>query len=402
MITDYFKLAIKNLRKRKLRSWLTIIGIIISIATIFVLISLSLGLDVAIKEQFRLLGTDKIFIMPKGQAGGPGTSTVVSFTIKDADVIEKVQGIKKVTFWTAANAKIERDKNLKFIPIVGIDLDTSDLYIETGAYEATEGRLLKRGDSKNIMIGSRYKEDFLGKTIKVGDIILINNEPFKVKGILKPIGNPSDDALIYMPLEDFRPLFNIPNRIDTLIAQIEPGRDIKQISNSIEKKLITSRGLTKDNTDFVILTPEELLSSFNTILGIVTAFLAGIAAISLLVGATNIANTMYTSVLERRKEIGVMKAIGAKNPDILKIFIIEAGLLGLIGSFFGVVVGMLIGKIIEYYAITVLNTTLLRVVFPLYLIIGCFLFGFLIGSVSGAIPSYQASKLKPVDALRYE
>ncbi|MBI2498739.1 ABC transporter permease [Candidatus Woesearchaeota archaeon] len=402
MISDYFKLALKNLRKRRLRSWLTIIGIIISIATIFVLISLSLGLEKAVQEQFRLLGTDKIFIQPKGQAGGPGTASSVSLTKKDVDVIEKIQGIKKVTFWTAGNAKIEHNKKIKFVPIIGIDLDTSDLFTETGAYEAQEGRLLKKGDFKNIMIGSRYKNDFLGRPIKIGDTIFINAAPFKVKGILKPIGNPTDDSLIYMPLEDFRPLFDIPERVDTIIAQIESGKDINEISSSIEKKLINSRSLDKDNTDFIILTPEELLESFGSVLIIITAFLAGIAGISLLVGATGIANTMYTSVLERTKEIGVMKAIGAKNSNILIIFLIESGLIGLLGSVVGILLGMLIGKSIEYYAVEYLDTTLLQFSFPSYLIIGCLLFGFLIGTISGSLPSYRASKLKPVDALRYE
>jgi len=402
MIQDYFFIAIKNLRKRRLRSWLTIIGIIISIATIFVLISLSLGLEKAVQEQFRLLGTDKIFIQPKGQAGGPGTASSVSLTKKDVDIIEKIQGIKKVTFWAAGNAKVEHDKKIRFVPVIGIDLDTSDLFTETGAYDAQEGRLLKKGDIKNIMVGSRYKNDFLGRPIKIGDMIFINNAPFKVKGILKPIGNPTDDSLIYMPLEDFRPLFDIPERIDTIIAQIESGKDINKISSSIEKKLISSRSLDKDNTDFIILTPEELLESFGSVLTIITAFLAGIAGISLLVGATNIANTMYTSVIERTKEIGVMKAIGAKNSDILIIFLIESGLIGLLGSIVGILLGMLIGKSIEYYAVEYLDTTLLQVSFPSYLIIGCLLFGFLVGAISGSLPSYRASKLKPVDALRYE
>ena len=402
MISDYIKLALKNLRKRKLRSWLTVIGIIISIATIFVLISLSLGLQKAVQEQFRLLGTDKIFIQPEGQVG-PSGSTAVIFTIKDVDAVKKVAGIKAVTFWVVGNAKIEHDKEIRFVPVIGIDLDSSDLMTETEAYKAEEGRLLKIGDEGNLMIGSRYKHDnLLGKPIKISDSLLINDKPFKVKTILQPLGNPSDDSLVYMPLGDFRILFNKPDEITTIVAQVDPGHNIKEVSNSIEKKLKNSRELDKDNLDFTILTPEELLASFGDVLNIITAFLAGVAGISLLVGATGIANTMYTSVLERRKEIGVMKAIGARNSDILKIFLIEAGLLGFIGGILGVLLGMLIGKGIEYYAITYLGTNLLKVSFPQYLIIGCFLFGFLVGAISGSLPSYQASKLKPVDALRYE
>ena len=402
MNSEYFTLALKNIRKRKLRSWLTILGIVISIATIFVLISLSLGLQKAVNEQFRLLGTDKIFIQPKGQTG-PGSSQAVQLTMKDADAVEKISGIKAVTFWVVGNAKISHDKEIRFVPVVGIDLETSDLMIETNAYKATDGRLLKEGDLGNIMIGSRYKTDnLLSKQIKIGDTIFIQNIPFKVKGILKPIGNPSDDSLIYMPLEDFRALFNEPEEITSILAQIEEGEDIKEVGEKIKKKLQSSRGLEKENLDFTVLTPEQLLESFGNVLAIITAFLAGVAGISLLVGATNITNTMYTSILERTREIGVMKALGARNSDILTIFLIESGLLGAIGGIIGVILGMSIGKAIEYYAINSLKTNLLTVSFPLWLILGCFLFGFLVGSISGTIPSYQASKTNPVDALRYE
>ena len=111
---------------------------------------------------------------------------------------------------------------------------------------------------------------------------------------------------------------------------------------------------------------------------------------------------MYTSVLERTKEIGTMKAIGARNRDILTIFMIESGLLGLVGGIIGIVVGYGAGKIIEYIAAVALNTTLLQVSFPWYVTLGTILFAFLVGSASGFLPAWQASRLKPVDALRYE
>jgi putative ABC transport system permease protein len=144
------------------------------------------------------------------------------------------------------------------------------------------------------------------------------------------------------------------------------------------------------------------LSSFDAILNIITVFLVGIAAISLLVGGIGIMNTMYTSVLERTKEIGTMKAVGAKNSDILWIFLFESGLIGFIGGFMGVLLGYGISKTVEIIAITTLNTTLLRAAVPAYLIFGCLGFAFLIGALSGTIPALMASKLKPVDALRYE
>jgi putative ABC transport system permease protein len=160
--------------------------------------------------------------------------------------------------------------------------------------------------------------------------------------------------------------------------------------------------VTDKTIDFTILTPEELLATFGIILNIITAFLAGIAAISLLVGSIGIANTMYTSVLERTKEIGTMKAIGARNSDIMLIFLIEAGLLGAIGGVMGILLGMGISKLIEFIVLNILGSNLLKVQFNIYLIVGSFAFSFLIGAFSGLFPARQASRLNPVDALRYE
>ena len=402
MISDYFKLAMQNLRKRKLRSSLTIVGIFIAVATIFVLISLSLGLDAAVKEQFKQLGGDKFFIMPRGQAGGPGGGGAVELTTKDIDVIKKVNGIKEVTYYIAGNAKIEFNDEARYFMVAGFPLDTVDLLTESIGYKIDEGRFLKNGDIGKIMVGSRYKENFFKRAVKVGDKIILNGKEFHVVGILKTVGNPSDDGLVYMSEEDFRILFKVPNRVDQLIVQIKPGEDIKKVADNTRRKLLNFRDVTEKTRDFEILTPEELLSSFGAILNIITAFLLGVAGISLLVGGVGIANTMYTSVLERTKEIGVMKAIGAKNSDILWIFVIESGILGLIGGVLGILIGMGVGKLIEYIALTQLGTNILRVVFPWYLIVGCLLFAFLIGSASGFFPSLQASKIKPADTLRYE
>ncbi len=186
------------------------------------------------------------------------------------------------------------------------------------------------------------------------------------------------------------------------MVQIEEGEDILQIADRVERRLRSSREVTEKTQDFTILTPEQLLESFGTILNIITSFLGGIAAISLVVGGIGIANTMYTSVLERRKEIGVMKAIGAKNSDITSIFLIESGVLGLIGGLIGVILGILAGKIIEFIAINQLGTNLLTIATPTWLIVTCLAFAFLAGAISGTLPAIQASKIKPTEALRYE
>src|SRR3989344_3046913 len=253
MKTDFINLAIRNIKNRKLRTFLTLLGILISIATIFVLISVSLGLERAVQEQFRLLGTDKFFIQPRGQLAGPGTGGAVSFSQEDIDVVEKISGVKEVSAWTATSAKIELKSEIRFVTAIGIDLDTSDLFFETGAYETQDGRVLKKGDKKDIMIGSQYKENNLFKRpVAVRDEILINDVPFTVRGILKPIGNPGDDRLIYMPSQEFRTLFNIPSRIDTIVVQVSDAENLKSIAYSTERKLMKSRDVTETTKDFTI------------------------------------------------------------------------------------------------------------------------------------------------------
>lgn len=403
MISDYFTLAFRNLRKRRLRSWLTILGIIISIATIFMLISISLGLQGAVEEQFRLLGTDKFFIQPRGQIAGPGTESASALTLNDINTIEKVSGVKDLSYFVAHNVEVVFSSQKRFTLSIGFPFDKAKVFEEIEAYKAEEGRILEDGDFGKVMIGSHYKHNnFFKEPVRAGDSLEINGKKFKVKGILEPIGNPSDDRMIYMSIEDFKELFPEKKDIDQIIVQIDEGEDINEIIKRVNKRLLSTRDVDERNRDFIILSPEELLASFGAILNIITAFLFGIAAISLLVGGIGIANTMFTSVLERTREIGTMKAVGAQNKDILLIFLIESGLLGLIGGIFGVILGIAVSKTIEYIAITQLATTLLKAAVPGYLIIGCLLFAFLAGSISGIWPAWRASKLKAVDALRYE
>ncbi|MEI6058373.1 MAG: ABC transporter permease [archaeon] len=405
MIQDYAKLALKNLRKRKLRSWLTILGIVISVAIIFVLISLSVGLKDAINEQFKTLGSDKFFIMPKGQLGAPGGGGAVELTTSDTDTIRKVLGVRAVSYVAAGNAKTEFDKKILYQMVVGIPMDkeTKQVYLESANLKIDEGRFIDKGDSGKIMIGSDYKyKNVFGKPLKTGDSLIINGKIFRVVGVIAPIGNPSDDKNIIMTIEDFRVLFNSGERVDQIVVQVNSGENITEVADRTKNRLMKFRDVNDKTVDFTVTTPQELLASFDIILNIITAFLVGVAAISLLVGSIGIANTMYTSVLERTREIGTMKAIGAKNNDILMIFLIESGLIGLVGALIGLALGYGAAKTVEIIAINSLGTNLLKAAAPWWLVLGCLAFGFIIGSASGVFPAYRAAKVKPVDALRYE
>jgi len=407
MIEDYFKLALRNLKIRKTRSFLTFLGITLAIMTIFVLISLSFGLNQAVQEQFEILGTDKFFIQPKGSFVGPGADQPVQLTMDDVEVVKKVKGVKSVAYSTAATAKIEFKDEARYYFVLGIPLedpDVLDAFFEASDIEVEHGRQLKKGDLGKITIGYNYKyKNLFKKPVNVGDTLKLNNQKFKVVGIVEQIGNPGDDQQIYMGWEDdFKQLFNTGERVDYLMIEINNGEDIKEVAERVERKLMKARNLDEDTIDFSVLTPEELLSSFGNILNILTAFLVGIGSISVLVGGIGIANTMYTSVLERKKEIGTMKAVGAKNSDIMKVFLIESGVLGIIGGIFGLIIGLSIAKIIEYIVSVQLGSNILRASTSPGIFIGCLVFAFLVGVFSGFLPSRQASKLVPVEALRYE
>lgn len=405
MIGEYFKLALKNLKQRKTRSILTILGIFLAILTIFVLLSLSLGLNDFINDQFEMLGTDKFFIQPKGQLGAPGTEAAVELTLDDVGIVEKVKGVDEVTYFAVGNGKIEFKDQNRYYMVMGMpkEKDKMDLVFEATDLDIEDGRLIKESDQKKILVGYNYKyRKLFDKPVKVGDKIEINDVEFEVVGILESVGNPQDDQQVYISWNDFEELFESEDRVDVIWIQIKLGEDIKEVAARTEKKLMNFRDVDKKTIDFSILTPEELLETFNNILGILTAFLVGIGIISVIVGGIGIANTMYTSVLERRKEIGTMKAIGAKNSDILSIFVIESGVLGLFGGILGVGVGVLVAKTVEYISAVYIGSDMLRASMNPWMILGCLLFAFFIGLISGVLPSYQASKLKPVDALRYE
>jgi len=405
MIKEAFTLAYRTLVHKKIRSFLTVIGIFIAIFTVFVLLSMSLGLNEAIQEQFRLLGTDKFFVTAKGSYFGVGQSGNVQLTTEDVDTLDKMSEMKKVTYYTMGNVQITFKEETRYYIVIAIPfkpVNGWDIFTEVSNIKVEDGRMLKDGDRGRVLLGYQYGyENFMGKPVRLGDKIELNGREFEVVGILETVGNSQDDRQIYMTIDDFKELFNSGDRVDFIIAQIKEGENITRVVDKAERALRRERGVTEDTQDFEISTPEQLIETFGIVLNILMAFLIGIGSISIIVGGIGIANTMFTSVLERRKEIGTMKAVGAKNEDILTIFIIESGILGLIGGFLGLIFGIIAAKIIEYYAQLYVGSIIKASMSP-YLIVGCLLFGFVIGTVSGFFPSRQASNLKPADALRYE
>ena len=403
MIRDYFSFGISNLRKRKMRTWLTMLGIFIGIAAVVSLVGLGQGIQKSVNEQFEKLGVDKLIISPKGTFSGIGGTGNIKLTKKDIDAIKKVPGIDEVSGMLIATGKIEFNNRVRYLMVSGIPTDKDRKLIEEmQSYEIASGRDLKTNEKNKVVLGRLFKEgNIFNPNLKLGDKIKINDVEFKIIGFFAPFGNTEDDKNIIIPEDIMRQVFDLKDEYSIIIAQTSPGLDPEIAAERVEKELRNKRNLEENKEDFTIQTSKELMESFQVILNIIQIFLIGIAAISLVVGGIGIMNTMYTSVLERTKEIGIMKSIGAKNSDILIIFLIESGILGLVGGLIGIILGISFSKLVELGA-KLAGYGMIQTSFPLYLILGTLLFSFLIGTISGVLPARQASKLKPVDALRYE
>ncbi len=403
MIKDYFHLAYRGARNRKLRSWLTMLGIFIGIAAVVALISLSQGLQNAIAEQFVNLGSDKVIVQAKGSGlGPPGTGVEVPLTKSDLNVIGDVDGVDNAVGRLIRSIKLEFNEEVKYSYLVSMPEDDEDidLTIEVNNYKISQGRLLSKGDLYKVMIGSDFAEDFFDKSLQLRDQIKIDDVEFKVVGILKKSGNPQQDQALVIPEASFREVADIPTTFDLIQVKISSGEDLNLVTEKIKKDLRKSRDVEEGKEDFTIETPGDILATLTTILMIVQGVLIGIAAISLIVGGIGIMNTMYTAVLERTREIGIMKATGARREQILLLFLVESGFLGIFGGIVGVIVGMGISKSVELIAFRVYGSYLIQASFDPIIIIGALLFAFLVGAFSGLFPARQAAKLKPVDALR--
>ena len=405
MIKDYFILAFGNLRHRGLRSWLTMLGIFIGIAAVVSLISLGSGLQETITGQFSSLSVDVLTIQNAGTGfGPPGSTSVKKLTDHDVNIVESVNGVKLVVprLIRVVNVDYNKQRQFKYIADLPEEYDKMKFVYDSLNIGVEEGRLLNSNDKGKVILGNDFLKDSFGKPIRAGTTITINGKEFEVIGILEKAGTFTVNSAIIMLNDDMKDLLKINNEVDLIVAQVEDKNKISDVADEIEFKIRKDRHEKIGEEDFSVQTPIQSLGSINSILTIVNMIVIGIAAVSLLVGGIGIMNTMYTGVLERTREIGIMKAIGAQNKDILSIFLIESGLLGLVGGVMGVIFGFGVSKLIEYIAVQQLGTKLLQAAAPLYLIIGCLAFAFLTGAISGLWPAWNASKVSAVDAIRYE
>ncbi|MBS3139503.1 ABC transporter permease [Candidatus Woesearchaeota archaeon] len=404
MVTDYLLLAARNIRRRGIRSWLTMLGIFLGIAAVVSLISLGSGLQQAVTGQFGALDADKLVIENLGAGfGPPGSTAVAKLTNHDFKLVQNTAGVELAVKRYIRPMQAVYNGVAVFGSAASLPDSPKELQLVYDFLDAEplQGRLLEETSRGQVILGSHYlEEDHFGKPLAIGKTILIQNQEFKVAGILKRSSNFMVNHLILMPEKDLRQILRIGNEIDFIAAQVSDQNQLPSVAQRLEQAFRKDRRQKIGEEDFSIQTPQQSLSAVNTILTIINIIVSGIAAISLLIGGMGIANTMYTSILERTKEIGIMKAVGAKRRIILLIFLLESGLLGLIGGIVGVIIGLLLASGIAGIVSQAPGGIQLIMRFSWPWILAAIGFSLFLGMISGIFPAWQAAKLPPVEALR--
>lgn len=399
---NYFLFALRNLKRKGVRSWLTLLGICIGIAAVVSLISLGAGLQEAVLSQFGVSSTEIITVQASGGfMGPPGSEVVTPLTLDDVRAINRLGSVDFAYRENILTGKMEYNNILGIGYASTIPVDYIKEYYEINEVKIEYGRLLKKSDSRKILLGFNFydgKTNGFERTITPGKQVLINNEIFNVVGILEKTGSFLYDSAVFMIESDMEKISDKGDDADIITVKIKDKDLMNRTKTDIEKLLRKTRDVSVGNEDFSVSTPESSLQQVNQVLGAIQVFVIIIASISIFIGAVGIVNTMTTSVLERRKEIGIMKSVGAKNSQIFSQFFIESGFLGFIGGGIGVILGITIG----YIGTASINNFIGSDTQPMinFSLIFFSLFGsFLIGALAGIFPAMKAAKQNPVQAL---
>lgn len=400
-----FFIAVKAIWSNKVRSFLTMLGVIIGVGSVVLLTSIGTGLQAFVTEQFAELGSNTIFVVPGNPFNEDG-----GFGNQEQAILESIQPRLKRAYLDEIlrnNRDVITDGTATSVGVATAKYQQTSkkvtLYAVMANYEQTQSADVEKGqwftdrDEKRgkqvVMLGNSIAEELFGEVDPVGKKIKLDSLTYRVEGVLESrgsggFGGPSFDNYIYLPLKTLQDDFNI-EIIDSFIVKSTEAQTVDEAIEAIERDL--SDYLEED--EFSVFDQSQLLETITNVLGVLTAGLGGIAAISLVVGGIGIMNIMLVSVTERTREIGLRKALGATPNLIMWQFLIEAALLSVIGGLIGLLIAFLLT--IPIQAVFPARITSFGVSLALGVSIT-------VGLIFGAAPARRAANLSPIEALRYE
>lgn len=399
-------MALDSFRLNKLRTFLTALGIMIGVAAVVALMALGEGTKASIEKQFSSLGANLLIVRPGGGMRGPGLVRMgprASIKYKDYEALLK--GLDK-GYVLAIVPESSRWVQVKYlstnsnVTLIG----TSPDYVVIRDWGIQEGSFFTEREynakKRVAVIGSELAKDLFGDDTPVGKKIKINGISFQVLGVMKPQGQAGGfmnmDQIILIPLTTYQRKIEGGDNVGTIYVSVRDVSLMDKVQSEIEEIIRRNHKITDPSKDdFSVQNQQAFLNAISTATQTMTMFLAGIAAISLLVGGIGIMNIMLVNVTERIREIGIRKAIGAKARDILLQFLMESMLVSIAGGIIGIVLGIGLGEIIRRTAgINMLVTpTPIVLAFTVSAIVGIFF---------GYYPAKRAASLNPIEALRYE
>ncbi|MBE3115531.1 MAG: ABC transporter permease [Actinobacteria bacterium] len=401
-LLENIKIAFQALFLNKLRSFLTMLGIIIGVGAVVAIFSIGLGAQQSVIQSFQDIGSNLIYIIP----GNPEDQLVsgtqqAKLTIDDVRAIEREATLITEVAPVITSSSVASYLNKSTRPIVNASTENGR---EIFNMKIEKGNFYSRSDVLNAsnvaVIGQTVIKNLFGKTDPIGKIIKLDGKNFKVIGTLESKGTGAfgsdQDNSIEIPVTTAQNKLYGLDSYNMIMAQSISEKDIDAATEEIKSILKRHRNIRfGEKEDFMVQNQTQILGIITIVTGIFTAVIAGIGSISLLVGGIGIMNIMLVSVTERTREIGIRKAIGAKNRDILVQFLVESIVLSVTGGIFGILFAVSVSAILSRF--TVLETSI--TVFPIIIALS---FSTVIGLFFGIFPAMRAARLNPIDALRYE
>jgi len=407
-IGQAFLEALESLSGNKLRSGLTVLGIVIGVAAVIAMLAVGRGAETSITGSISGIGTNLLFVF----RGDPGDNirNPKPLTTEDANALSDqfaAPSIAAVAPALQGNATVSFGGEQTSPQLFGVTPE----YFQVRNLSLTEGEMIREehmlGRSSVVLLGTEVAEKLFGHTDGItGETVRIEGQPFRVLGVLESKGGSafgSEDNQVLVPFTTAQTRLirrSTSNRVDIIFVQAASGDVVAQATEEIAQILRTRHRTPVGEDDFTIFSQQDLLTTFQSITGILTIFLGGIAGISLLVGGIGIMNIMLVSVTERTREIGLRKALGARRRDILIQFLTESSLLSLIGGIIGILFGWLISFGVGQVAAA--SGTAFTPVVGLDAISLATIFSAAVGLFFGIYPANRAAGLEPVEALRYE